>query len=722
MMKRLLSQIGLTYFAVLAVVFCFDTVVSLILLGVFVICAVLFFSIRKIRKTKYLPAMALAAAVACCVFWGYTTLYVQPLINAYQGKGQAITATLADESYVLGENYIYPLNVTGADNKSAHFKAQLSLDSPINAKTGDTLRFRGELKAAGSRYLRGKNCFFYAYADDTITVSPAASPTPYALAVSLRSLLRERLRSVVKDGDVGFYQAVLLGDRHAMYPSMKEDFRDAGVSYYVVVSGMHFAIFISFILFILRRLKLRRAVQTCIAMGAAVLFMAMTGFSPSVMRSGWMVLVYLLAQMMRRISYPPNALGLSCIAMTVFMSPYCAGDTGLVLSVAATFAILLWADAIYKRIPLQFRIEKEREKSKGKRAIYFLIRIIQEIRQGILALFATSLAANILVLPLSLLLFGAVSPITLLSAILLYLPVYLTMLFGFLIFLIGIIPFLWPLSLVFASAMEMCGGFTLFLVKKLSEFPYAYVYADSSVVYIWLFVTVALVLAAVLSRKHGRRLYIRHAAAVSLVLLIVASLSAFVFKSMQLKLSIPQTDKGMCVTLSDGLDTDALMLDAPWSTVEEIGRLPGLRTAVLGTARERKNISDLKAGGIDISTVFVYDVYERYKWEHIACFSEDTVFRLSRYCILRLYPVEKKLVRYLYAGDKTVLLLPEGVDASTLPAELCRADIIVLSDIPLGVERLTCETLILRAGNQKVLRRISHSMLYTDNDLSLSLR
>ena len=92
---------------------------------------------------------------------------------------------------------------------------------------------------------------------------------------------------------------------------------------------------------ILTACRLPKRFAAGLTMAGVLCFMALTGFVPSVMRSGIMLLFYLGSQVMRRNADSINSLGLAVFLLGL-ANPYAAADTGLLLSFSATLGLLLF--------------------------------------------------------------------------------------------------------------------------------------------------------------------------------------------------------------------------------------------------------------------------------------------------------------------------------------------------------------------------------------------
>ncbi len=215
----------------------------------------------------------------------------------------------------------------------------------------------------------------------------------------IRTRLSSAIRAHCGNGTGELASAVLLGDRTGLDKSAVRDFRRLGISHLLVISGTHFSAFITLLDYLLRRLKRRPKERAAVCICFTVLFMCITGFTPSVVRAG---IMHLLAEISVLIMRKPNnetAYALSG-AVLVAVSPFSVLDIGLQLSYTATFACIVYLSC---RSKIRSRLFGRRKKTEEKRLL--LRRLADGVFDGIFLTFAVQMYT----LPLSWLYFGEIS-------------------------------------------------------------------------------------------------------------------------------------------------------------------------------------------------------------------------------------------------------------------------------------------------------------------------
>ena len=151
----------------------------------------------------------------------------------------------------------------------------------------------------------------------------------YASAVALRLEMQKILDNHLDDNAQSLASAVLLGEKNALEPDVRDAFSDTGMSYLVVVSGMHLAIITMLLKKLLKpRFGAKGILRMILITAFVLLFAAVTGFTPSVVRAAVMMLFIVAAPLFRRESDSVNALGAAALVLTL-PNPYVVGNVGL---------------------------------------------------------------------------------------------------------------------------------------------------------------------------------------------------------------------------------------------------------------------------------------------------------------------------------------------------------------------------------------------------------
>ncbi|MHB1354603.1 MAG: DNA internalization-related competence protein ComEC/Rec2 [Anaerolineae bacterium] len=215
--------------------------------------------------------------------------------------------------------------------------------------------------------------------------------------------INHRLRTVVEhilpQPEAGLLQGVLLGASKALPADTAESFRLAGLTHILVVSGFNISVLMQLIL-ILAQKALRRQLALGFALAGITAFGLLVGFTAPVVRAWLMGVLTIVALLTGRKAHPLTSLAVASLLMTV-LNPLTLWSISFQLSFVATLALIV-VDPII---------------SKGLKAV------IVKTRAGKFWLFlaglsTTTIAAQLLTLPLIWHYFGQISWVALLSNLL----------------------------------------------------------------------------------------------------------------------------------------------------------------------------------------------------------------------------------------------------------------------------------------------------------------
>jgi competence protein ComEC len=175
--------------------------------------------------------------------------------------------------------------------------------------------------------------------------------SPGGPATRLANLLRRTLdrgARVMSDDHRALFAGFVLGDDREQSPLVVDEFRAAGLSHLLAVSGQNVAFVLAIVSPALRRLRLGGRFVATVAVIA--FFALVTRFEPSVLRASVMAGMAALAVVLGR-----EASGLRLLALAVtglmLVDPMLVHSLGFGLSVAASAGIILLAPLITNALP-----------------------------------------------------------------------------------------------------------------------------------------------------------------------------------------------------------------------------------------------------------------------------------------------------------------------------------------------------------------------------------
>ncbi len=171
-------------------------------------------------------------------------------------------------------------------------------------------------------------------------------PPPHQrVAEHVRERLRDSSSRALGPQPSGLLPGLVLGDVSGLDDDVGDDFRAAGLSHLVAVSGANFALVCGAAVLVI--MALGASPRTAAVLGAVVIvvFVILVRPSPSVLRAAMMGAVGLLAMVTARRGQSLPALGAAVIGGLLWW-PELAIAPGFALSVAATAGLVVWGRGI----------------------------------------------------------------------------------------------------------------------------------------------------------------------------------------------------------------------------------------------------------------------------------------------------------------------------------------------------------------------------------------
>ncbi|MBE7034987.1 MAG: DNA internalization-related competence protein ComEC/Rec2 [Ruminococcaceae bacterium] len=253
-------------------------------------------------------------------------------------------------------------------------------------------------------YLRGKGIFFCGIAEkDTVTMQ-GTYPRNLRDKIYAFRLRCERIADEVFTPDVAaVVKAMALGNSADISDDLYEKLQVSGLSHVLAVSGMQVSLLLSVVCAVLSCFRIRLYRSSLLVYPVILFFVVFAGGEPSVVRSGIMCFMMLLAKLLLRKEDALTSLALAA-AVLVMMNPYAALDAGFILSFVAVLGIITVG------VPLSYRLVRVdysgQPASFGKKVVRYVGRYV-----------CISIGAQLFLLPVVSHLFGYTSLWSLLSGL-----------------------------------------------------------------------------------------------------------------------------------------------------------------------------------------------------------------------------------------------------------------------------------------------------------------
>ncbi len=170
---------------------------------------------------------------------------------------------------------------------------------------------------------------------------------PYRLANWLRRTIARGAESLDDDRHA-LFTGLSYGDDRYQSPVVSDDFRAAGLTHLLAVSGQN----VAFVLILARPLieRFDYRGRWILTLGVIAFFALVTRFEPSVLRATVMAAIAATATLLGRDASSRRVLALA-VALLVLVDPLLVHSVAFRLSVAASAGIILWAPRLAERLP-----------------------------------------------------------------------------------------------------------------------------------------------------------------------------------------------------------------------------------------------------------------------------------------------------------------------------------------------------------------------------------
>lgn len=237
--------------------------------------------------------------------------------------------------------------------------------------------------------------------------------------LSLKNSFEEKIDLALPEPHSSFLKGLLLGERESFSEELQENLSITGTTHIVALSGYNITLVSRFFMTGLLFLTIPYQISFWVAVSAVILFVMLTGASPSVVRAGIMGILILAAEREGRLYQIRNALVFAAAVMIFHNPKILRFDTSFELSFLAALGLIY----------LSPRVESLLEKIKTKLVGFRFEPSKGKVRQ----MLVETLSAQFAVLPLIIYLFGRVSLISPITNILVVAAVPYSMMIGFLV-------------------------------------------------------------------------------------------------------------------------------------------------------------------------------------------------------------------------------------------------------------------------------------------------
>ena len=452
-MKRPIVTIVIGYLIGIIYGLYFEKSIVLFFAGLLAIYYFFLEILKKKKVIKYLKFLLTKQIITCIVLVGIVSnfyiLYKDKNYNNFQSElEEKINITGIIISSPEEKEYSYLYKIKEIDSRKC-FLLYVSKSSKNIYEYGDLLKISADvIKPSQKRNYKGfdyksylKSKKIYAILKSTNYIELLEKNKASKAFTYANKLKEEIIKGINKflPGETGkLLIGILLGDKTNIDEDILENFQKTSVLHILSVSGMHISYITLFIIYLLDKLNVYKKTISVVTIIALMIFMFITGFSPSVVRASIMGIVALGANIFYRRNDISTSIALSLLIILVY-NPFLMNNIGLRLSYGGTIGILLLQKILAKKIKFN--------------------------------LVSVSLSAQIMIMPICAYSFNEISLIFLISNILIGSIIGVIVILGIItVLLYFIIPILPNLI---AIILNVFLKYLIFITEFLSKIPYS---------------------------------------------------------------------------------------------------------------------------------------------------------------------------------------------------------------------------------------------------------
>ena len=438
---------------------------------------------------------------------------------------------------VLNSNKLFYLNVNKKMEKQLEYGDKVKIDAifqePSESRNYGGFSYKDYLKTVK---------IYGALKAESVTVSEKNQGILLIQIINkVSARIKKNIDSIMPEKEAEMLKGLLLGDISEIDDGIQEEFKISNLSHILAVSGMQVNYIIFAVEWVCSKIVGKRN-SKILTIVILILYMAITGFSPSIVRATIMGIILILSTIVYKKNDFWNTLAFSLFLILIY-NPFLIQNVGLVLSYLGTIGIVVFNKTIFLFADT-IRIKNKKWRYK----INLKSKRLKKIKQNI----AVTLSAQLAVFPymiFSFNLFGTYFLITNLLAGLVIEPITIIGIIAVAISFISI-----KFSDFFSYIVQFLVN-TLMLVAKISNLPFSKIYFSTPKIITVIVIYVSLILFNYIGRiyvtkelsttqkrvkniiallKYYYRKYKKKIYVVFLTILIVGTLIKFIPKNLEI--------------------------------------------------------------------------------------------------------------------------------------------------------------------------------------------
>jgi len=377
---------------------------ALILLS-FALITVVLVAVNQKRRFAFLVCLCCLAFSGVAIINSYLFISVpKDRAAEYVGEHSVEMEILSQEgSYESSSKYM--VKIKQIEGEKVNIRAYLDCDFVTDFSFGDRVIAFANIEEFEHYSAKDGSILLSLTVDETNPVFYKNDVDSYfsldgirAAFGGIRNGFVNYIDSLFEGEDAGLVKGMLINEKSGLSSKTISEFRRAGVSHLLAVSGVHVALLLGALEVLLRKLFVPRKVRCVIVAAFGLFFLALTGFAASAIRAVLMLFAVYISFMLYEDSDSVTSLFVAAFLITLF-SPYSVYDLGMWMSFFATLGLV----TVYPYLDKRLKYEKGKRKT---------VNLLKRASLSVLKMALITVVANFFLLPIMWYFFGEISLVT----------------------------------------------------------------------------------------------------------------------------------------------------------------------------------------------------------------------------------------------------------------------------------------------------------------------
>ena len=359
------------------------------------------------------------------------------------------------------------------ENKDANLILSLNKNKDIELEYGDKILIKGEFVEPSEvrnyggfdykEYLKSIKIHGTIKADNIEILAKNSNNPIFTFANKINLKIKENINKLIPEKYSAIFTGLILGDTSKVEEEVNDDFKIANISHVLAISGMHITYIVIGIELLLKRVIGKRKIRM-ITIIILVMYMFITGFTPSVVRASIMGIIMLISKLIHRKNDIWTSISLSLLILLIY-NPFLILNVGLQLSYLGTIGIVCFNKNVYNFLR-KLKIRNKKIKYRINRKFILFMDKIKEI-------LSVTLSAQIVILPILLFNFNILGIYFFISNILVSIIIGPIIIVGFVCILISFI----SIEIAKILSIFMSVGIQILIsISEISHLPFSKIY------------------------------------------------------------------------------------------------------------------------------------------------------------------------------------------------------------------------------------------------------